>query len=135
MNRMSNIQEEAASVVGSSNTQLTQAISKIIDECGGMDGLVKRFQDKGLGDVIQSWISSSPNKPLTADQITNVMGPGLIQKIAKQVGMSPENLSQQLSTYLPLLVDKMTPSGAVPHEGWWARSLDKAKEFFGLTKH
>jgi uncharacterized protein YidB (DUF937 family) len=129
------IQEKTASVVGASNTQLTQAISKIIDECGGMDGLVKKFQDKGLGDVVQSWISSSPNKPVSADQITNVIGPDLLQKVASKVGMTQESLSQQLSTYLPLLVDKLSPQGVVPHEGWWARGLDKAKEFFGLTKH
>lgn len=135
MSMMDIIQEKTASVVGASNTQLTQAISKIIDECGGMDGLVKKFQDKGLGDVVQSWISSAPNKPVTADQITNVIGPDLLQKVASNVGMTPESLSQQLSTYLPLLVDKLSPEGVVPHEGWWARGLDKAKEFFGLTKH
>ncbi|MGZ3744198.1 MAG: YidB family protein [Pseudobdellovibrionaceae bacterium] len=135
MNRMDVIQEKAASVVGTSNPQLTQAISKIIDECGGMDGLIKKFQDKGLGDVVQSWISSAPNKPVTPDQVTNVLGAGLLQKVGKQVGMAPENLSQQLSIYLPLLVDKLTPTGEIPQEGWWARSLEKAKEFFGITKH
>lgn len=135
MNMMENIQEKAASVLGSSNTQLTQAVSQLIDECGGMDGLVKKFQDKGLGDVVQSWISSSPNISVSSDQITNVLGFDLLQKVARQVGMTPEGLSQQLSTYLPLLVDKLSPNGMVPQEGWWARSLDKAKEFFGMSKH
>lgn len=129
------IQEKAASILGTSNTQLTQAISKVIDECGGMDGLIKKFQDKGLGDVVQSWIASTPNKSITSDQITNVLGQDLLQKVASKVGMTPESLSQQLSTYLPLLVDKLSPEGRVPHEGWWARGLDKAKEFFGMTKH
>ncbi|MBS1969833.1 MAG: DUF937 domain-containing protein [Bdellovibrionales bacterium] len=135
MSMMDSIQEKAASVFGSSNTQLTQAVSKIIDECGGMDGLIKKFQDKGLGDTVQSWIGNTPNKSVTADQITNVLGPALLQKVASKVGMAPETLSQQLATYLPLLVDKLSPEGMVPHEGWWAKSLDKAKEFFGMNKH
>lgn len=129
------IQEKAASVLGSSNKQLTQAISYLVDECGGMDGLIKKFKDKGLGDVAQSWISNTPNKSITSDQITNVLGQELLQKVASKVGMTPDSLSQQLSTYLPLLVDKLSPGGQVPHEGWWARGLDKAKEFFGMTKH
>ncbi|WP_413290736.1 YidB family protein [Bdellovibrio sp. HCB337] len=134
MSMMDSIQEKAAGILGSSNTQVTQAISKIIDASGGMDGLVKKFQDKGLGDVVQSWISSAPNKSVTSDQIMNVLGPDLVQRVASKVGMTPESLSQQVATYLPLLVDKLTPNGMIPHEGWWARSLDKAKEFFGM-KH
>jgi len=135
MSMMDTIQEKAASVLGSSNTQLTQAVSKLIDECGGMDGLVQKFQDKGLGDVVQSWIGNTPNKSVTADQITNVFGPALIQKVASKVGMSPEALSSQLATYLPLLVDKLSPDGMMPHEGWWTKSVDKAKDFFGMNKH
>lgn len=135
MSMMDTIQEKAASVLGTSNTQLTQAVSKVIDECGGMDGLIKKFQDKGLGDVVQSWIGNTPNKSVTADQITNVLGPNLLQKVASHVGMTPETLSQQLATYLPLLVDKLSPGGMIPHDGWWAKSLDKAKELFGMNKH
>lgn len=135
MSMMDMIQEKAASVLGSSNIQLTQAVSKIIEESGGMDGLIKKFQDKGLGDVVQSWISNTPNKSVTSDQITNVFGPALMQKVASKVGMFPDTLSQQLATYLPLLVDKLSPNGMVPHEGWWAKSLDKAKDFFGMNKH
>ena len=135
MSMMDTIQEKAASVLGSSNTQLTQAVSKLIDECGGMDGVIKKFEDKGLGDVVQSWIGNTPNKSVTADQITNVFGADLLQRVASRVGMTQESLSQQLATYLPLLVDKLSPEGVIPHEGWWARSVDKAKEFFGFNKH
>jgi len=134
MGMMNNIEEKAASVLGTSNTQLTQAVSNVIEECGGMDGLIKKFQDKGLGDVVQSWISNSPNKSITPEQVTNVLGADLIQKVASKAGMTSESLTQQLATYLPLLVDKLSPEGIIPHEGWFARTLDKTKEFFGM-KH
>jgi len=134
MGMMNNIEEKAASVLGTSNTQLTQAVSNVIEECGGMDGLIKKFQDKGLGDVVQSWISNSPNKSITPEQVTNVLGDDLIQKVASKAGMTSESLTQQLATYLPLLVDKLSPEGIIPHEGWFARTLDKTKEFFGM-KH
>jgi uncharacterized protein YidB (DUF937 family) len=134
MSMITDIQQKAASVLGSSNTQVTQAISQIIDECGGMDGLMRKFSDKGLGDVVQSWVSNTANKPITSDQVKNVLGLSLLEKVATRVGMTPDSLSQQVATYLPLLVDKLSPHGSVPHGGWWSRSVEKAKEFFGM-KH
>jgi uncharacterized protein YidB (DUF937 family) len=134
MSMLDTIQEKAASVLGSSNTQLTQAVSKIIEECGGMDGMIKKFQDSGFGDVVQSWIGSSPNKSITPEQVKTVLGTNLITKVADKVGMNPETLATQLATYLPLLVDKLSPEGVIPKEGWWAHTLDKTKEFFGM-KH
>jgi len=134
MSMITDIQQKAASVLGSSNTQVTQAISQLIDECGGMDGLMKKFSDKGLDDVVQSWVSNAPNKPVSAEQVKNAVGTDLIEKVATRVGMTPDSLCQQVATYLPLLVDKLSPHGSVPHEGWWSRSVEKAKEFFGM-KH
>lgn len=134
MSKMDIIQEKAASIFGSSNAQLTPVVLKVIDECGGIDQLIKKFQDKGLGDIVQSWISNTPNKSVTSDQIVNVLGSSLLQKVAGKSGMTPETLSQQLATYLPLLLDKLTPEGTVPHEGWYSRGIDKAKEFFGMGK-
>ena len=135
MSMMSHLQEKAASVLGSANTQVTRAISLILDECGGMDGLLKKFSDSGFQEVAQSWVSNGPNQPINSEQITNILGRDLIQRVADRVGMTPESLSQQVATYLPLLVDKLSPEGTIPHEGWWSRSLDKAKEFFGMNRH
>lgn len=134
MSMMDKIQEKAAGVFGTTNAPLTQAVSRIIEACGGVDGLIKKFQDKGHGDIVQSWIARTPNKAITADQINSVIGPSLIQSVAAKVGMTPESLSQQLATYLPLLIDKLTPDGELPRENWWARTMDKARDFFGASR-
>lgn len=133
MNLSRDIRQTAPDVLGSSNTQLTQAITQIFHEIGGLDGLIEKFSDKGLEDVIKSWINTDSNKNITADQLRMILGPELLDGVAYRVGMTSENLSHQISLYLPLLVDRLSPEGKVPHERWWTRSVERLKEVFGLS--
>jgi uncharacterized protein YidB (DUF937 family) len=91
---------------------------------GGLSGLVQSFQDKGLGDIISSWVSTSQNLPISADQIKEGLGNETIQNLAAKVGVSPDDLSAQLSQFLPGVIDKLTPDGTVPEGG-----LEKGLEF------
>ena len=36
---------------------------------------MQAFHDQGLGGVVASWIGTGPNQPVTADQISKVLGP------------------------------------------------------------
>ncbi len=81
---------------------------------GGLQGLLSMFQQKGLGDVAQSWVSTGANLPISAEQIMGVLGHGNIQQLASQSGLSVEDVGQQLSQHLPGLVDKVTPDGQLP---------------------
>ena len=94
-------------------------------EGGGLSGIVQNFKDKGLGDVISSWISTGENLPINADQIKEVLGSETIQNLAAKVGISPDELSAKLSEFLPTAIDKLTPDGSVPEEGL----LEKGIEF------
>jgi hypothetical protein len=42
---------------------------------GGLGGLLKKFQDAGLGEVIDSWISTGPDKTVASGQIAMHLGP------------------------------------------------------------
>ena len=84
---------------------------------GGLGDLVGRFTQSGMGDVIGSWIGHGQNAPISADQITNVLGSDTIGKIAAQLGLSHGDAAGQLSQMLPEVVSRLTPSGQAPSGG------------------
>ncbi len=81
---------------------------------GGLAGLVGAFQQKGLGDLINAWVSTGPNPPASASQIQEVLGSDVVRQVAAHAGMSPGDASSSLATLLPALVDHLTPHGQVP---------------------
>ncbi len=81
---------------------------------GGLAGLVQTFREKGLGDVVNSWISRERNQPVTAAQIESVLGNDAVQALATKIGVSTSTISTELATVLPQVVDKLTAQGAVP---------------------
>ena len=84
---------------------------------GGLGGLVGKFEQAGLGNVVSSWIGSGQNLPISADQLQSVLGSDAVSGIAAKLGINPADAMGQLSTMLPGLVDKLTPNGAAPAGG------------------
>jgi uncharacterized protein YidB (DUF937 family) len=81
----------------------------------GLGDMVQQFQQKGLGDLIGSWVGTGANQPATADQIHQALGPDTIQHFAQQTGLGGPQVSALLAQILPQMVDKLTPNGDVPH--------------------
>ncbi|CAM8668918.1 Protein of unknown function DUF937 [Comamonadaceae bacterium] len=103
-----------------SNPQLMQLASQLLandGSLGGLQGLVSKFQEAGLGDVVASWIGSGANQPVSADQLTQVLGGDALSDFAQQLGLNSGDVAGQLSTMLPGLVDKLTPGGTLPTDG------------------
>ena len=113
MSLLGDLAEKAmSSVMGSSTNPLVHsAYDMIQNHPGGLDGLVQSFQQKGLGDVISSWVGTGQNLPISADQITHVLGSDAVKNMAAKAGISPDQVTTQLSTLLPGLIDKLTPNG------------------------
>ncbi|MBV9249816.1 MAG: DUF937 domain-containing protein [Acetobacteraceae bacterium] len=84
---------------------------------GGLSGLVSAFEQAGLGNVVQSWISSGPNQPVSPEQLQNVLGQDRVQSMAQQAGLPPHSFLSELSQHLPKAVDQVTPQGRLPDEG------------------
>ena len=84
---------------------------------GGLGGLVSRFAQNGLGDVIQSWIGTGQNQPIGSDQLNQVLGSDAIAELAKKFGLSHNDMAGQLSQMLPQVIDRLTPHGQVPAGG------------------
>ena len=80
----------------------------------GLGGLLERFRQSGQGKVIDSWIGSGPNDPVSPGQLGNAIGPNIIKTLAERSCISEEELLKQLSQVLPGVVDKLTPHGRLP---------------------
>jgi uncharacterized protein YidB (DUF937 family) len=102
------------------NPQMLQALGGLLGndgEHGGLGGLVAKFEQAGLGNVIGSWVGNGANQPVSGDQLTQVLGSGAVGQIAAKLGMSPDQAAGQLSSLLPALVNHLTPNGQAPAGG------------------
>jgi len=81
---------------------------------GGLGGLVGAFQKSGLGDVMSQWISTGPNPPISADQLTKVLGSDMMGQFARKAGLGQAEAGSALAAVLPSLIDHLTPNGQVP---------------------
>ncbi len=85
---------------------------------GGIQGLLGLFQKSGLGDAAGSWVGTGQNMPVSGDQLMQVLGSGQIGQIASQLGLSQGDAAGQLAQLLPGLIDKLTPQGQAPAQGF-----------------
>src|ERR1043166_9600872 len=81
---------------------------------GGLGDLMKQFQQQGLGDQADSWVSNGPNKQIAPGDLANALGADQINQLASQSGLSREELLQGLSQHLPDVVNHLTPDGRLP---------------------
>lgn len=81
---------------------------------GALGGLVSHMQSNGVGDVANSWVGTGANLPINGAQLSQVLGPDMVNKISASTGLSPDQLVAQLSAVLPQLVNHLTPSGQLP---------------------
>ncbi|WP_019500634.1 YidB family protein [Pseudanabaena sp. PCC 6802] len=91
-------------------------ITHLMDESGGLNGLLKKFQDSGLSEVVGSWVGLGENQKISADSIMQVIGSGKIQQLAQQFGLDHNQFASQIAGMLPQVIDSLTPEGKVPDD-------------------
>ncbi len=96
---------------------MLQVVMGLMNNSGGLSGLLDKFQQGGLGDLVQSWVGTGSNLPISAEQIQQVLGSRALGDIASKLGIQPEQAAGELSQALPDVVDKLTPGGQLPAEG------------------
>ncbi len=83
---------------------------------GGLNDLLKQFQDRDKGDVAESWIGKGANKKISAGELEAALGEEQVNSLAEQAGLSRMELIQGLSEQLPNFIDRLTPDGRIPTE-------------------
>jgi uncharacterized protein YidB (DUF937 family) len=81
---------------------------------GGLGDLLNKFQQAGHGDVADSWVKDGPDRKPQPQQVEQAVGGDVIDQLARQTGLSREQLLQRLSQNLPQAVDQLTPDSRVP---------------------
>lgn len=93
---------------------LITLVSTLLNNAGGLQGLLAKLQSAGLGEAAQSWIGTGSNQPVDPDQLGQALGPDLMGMIAAQLGGDQAQASTALADLLPGLIDQLTPQGQVP---------------------
>lgn len=90
---------------------------------GGLNELLKRFEQNGFGGAAQSWVDHGPNQPVSPGDLEQAAGTDTLDALAREIGMSRDQLVQRLSAELPQAVDRLTPQGHVPTPEQAAQSV------------
>ncbi|VVE63393.1 hypothetical protein PAN31117_01223 [Pandoraea anapnoica] len=104
----------------------------LLGQLGGLGGLAQVLNQGGLGEALNSWVGTGANQAVSADQVTQALGPGgQLQQLASSAGVSESEAAQELSDLLPKVVNQLTPNGSLPQGSLDLASL--AQQFLGGT--
>ncbi len=79
--------------------------------------MLAQLQEAGLAHEVDSWLSSGPNVPVSADEIVNALGAEPLTAIASSLGLQPEMLPELLTKHLPTIIDRFSPNGVLDLPG------------------
>src|SRR6516162_809930 len=81
---------------------------------GGLNAIVAKLEQAGLGEQVKSWIGTGQNLPITADQVRQVLGSDAVRQLAAKYNIPVDQISEVLAHQLPLAVDHASPDGKLP---------------------
>ena len=126
--------EKVAGAKGSQGQQkgLIEGVMALLTnkETGGLEGLIQAFNQKGLGEVISSWVGMGNNAAITPEQIQEVLGSDVIKQLSEKSGISFDAAKAQLAELLPSLIDKVTPEGKIPEGDLLNKGIELLRGFF-----
>jgi uncharacterized protein YidB (DUF937 family) len=106
----------AAHAGGIDPQMLISIVGALMNNAGGLSGILGKLQQNGLGDAAASWVGTGANQPVSADALGGALGPDLMGMIARQMGGNQEQAAGTMADLLPGLIDKLTPQGQLPQD-------------------
>ena len=82
---------------------------------GGLNAIVAKLEQAGLGEQVKSWIGNGQNLPITAEQLQQVLGSDTVKQLAARFNIPVDELAKVLAQQLPTAVDQASPAGKLPH--------------------
>ena len=83
---------------------------------GGLNDLLKQFQDQGHTETANSWVGTGPNKQISPGDLASALGADQINTLTSQTGLSRDELLSGLAKQLPDIINQLTPDGRLPTE-------------------
>lgn len=90
---------------------------QLLEQSGGLQGLIGKLQSGGLSSVVSSWVGTGANQAVSGEQLQQALGGDLLGQLAQQFGGNTQAAAGGLADMLPGLIDKLTPDGQVPADG------------------
>jgi len=106
-------------------SQLVQLALQVLQQNGGLTGVLEKVKASGLAEQAESWVGTGANLPISPEQISQVLGGMNLGDLAAKIGLPAGTTTSGLAQLLPQLIDKMTPQGEVPegHEDLISQGL------------
>ena len=82
---------------GGTQAILLQQVIGMLGKPGAIGNLSSAFQQQGLGNIMQSWLSTGQNLPISASQVQKVLGDSTLTDMAKKAGISTPDAANALS--------------------------------------
>jgi uncharacterized protein YidB (DUF937 family) len=101
---------------GAQQSPLMQMALQLLQQNGGIQGVLAKFQQAGYAEHAQSWVSTSQNMPISADVLAKVLGSGQLGAIAQNLGVDSGAAAGGLASMLPHVIDQLTPHGSIPQD-------------------
>jgi uncharacterized protein YidB (DUF937 family) len=114
MGLFDNLASAVLSKVSGEQGKMAQIAMDLFNQNGGLPGILEKFKASGMAEQAASWVSKGENLPISAAQISHVLGNNAVAEIAAKFGISAEALSSKIAENLPTMVDRMTPDGVMP---------------------
>ncbi|MGH7287195.1 MAG: LysM peptidoglycan-binding domain-containing protein [Myxococcota bacterium] len=93
---------------------LVEGLLELVQQSGGVEGLSKTLEARGLGAETASWIGTGANRPVSADQLLGALGRDRVGALARRAGLGESLGAGAIAAILPALIDKLTPDGRPP---------------------
>ena len=113
-------------------SKLVGGVQEVFETQGGVDGLLAKLRAGGLGNHVDSWVSTGPNQPVEPAQLGAALGPDTVNQLAAKSGVSIEKLLPMLAAFLPMIISHLTPTGQAPKAGEPANQPDLGGLLGGL---
>ena len=92
-------------------------LSGAIQQSGGLDALVGKLRQGGLGTEVDSWVSTGANDPVDPQRLGQALGPDTVQQLSAGSGIDMGSLLPLLAMFLPQIIDMLTKGGSTPAGG------------------
>jgi uncharacterized protein YidB (DUF937 family) len=93
---------------------LLQLALTLLQQNGGLQGVLGRFRERGLSQQADSWVSTGQNMNISPDQLQQVFGSSTMSDIASRLGVSEQEAGSEMAHVLPEIINQLTPQGQVP---------------------
>jgi len=79
----------------------------LLQQKGGLGGLLEAFRQSGLGAQADSWAAEGPNQPISGEQVQQAFGQPIVDVIAAKLGLTPDQARSTLAQLVPAVASRM----------------------------